>query len=59
MNLKFIYRIYMYKNLCQEGLKFDQMKTNIIWVFEINYDIFTNVIEYKYIQFSFLDVSHL
>ena len=49
----------MYKNLCQEGLKFDQMKTNIIWVFEINYDIFTNVIEYKYIQFSFLDVSHL
>ena len=32
MNLKFIYRIYMYKNLCQEGLKFDQMKTNIIWV---------------------------
>ena len=56
MNLKFIYRIYMW---IYEGLKFDQMKINIIWVFEINFDIFKHVIEYKYIQFSFLDVSHL
>ena len=56
MNLKFIYRIYMW---IYEGLKFDQMKIDIIWVFEINFDIFKHVIEYKYIQFSFLDVSHL